>query len=448
MSDASNNAAPSESRKRRWDGDTDSQVITEHTPAVADNHPAEELSRKRVEREYAIDVNINSSVNRQSLAKSSTHRSISDATGAEVTTRGRFYDNAVDATPEDPALHLHVSAVSQDSLDRAVAMIERLKSEASNDGTPSSPLHNTVDAGYESGGGRHNRPTSSAGSASVGHTRLQEKVYVDIESERGFNVRAKLIGTGGENMKYIQNTTGVRVQVRGRGSGYNDRDGYTDPYEPMHLYVTASSEESLNQARGYCQSLIGTIKEQYHEFKESGGRGGRYYEHHGRNGGSRDSRDYGRSRHQASYHNDSGQYGDQSYSSSRSRGYNHGYQQHQHSQDYISPSSATDSTPTAGANASADAATANQANYADYYAQYYQYYGYYPDYSNYYANSDPNAVVSDVSAKPAPTGADTSTNIRTSTDTDPMAHYSPDRDPAEDNGYHNVPPPPSYDSKN
>ncbi|KAJ2787429.1 hypothetical protein GGI15_000731 [Coemansia interrupta] len=449
MSNVSDSAATRESRKRRWDGDADGQAISEHLPVMPEKRQEEGLSRKRIEREYTTDVDINSSANRQSLAKSSTHRSISDATGAEVTTRGKYYENADDATPDDPALHLHVDATSQDSLDRAVAMIERLKSEVPNDGTSTSSLHNIADAEHESRNDRHDRPTSAAGSSSAGYTRLEEKVYVYIESERGFNVRAKLIGTGGENMKYIQNTTGVRVQVRGRGSGYNDRDGYTDSHEPMHLHVTASSEESLNQARGYCQSLIDTIKEQYDEFKESGGRGGRYYEHHGRNGGGgRDGRDYGRNRHQQPYHNGSSQYGDQSYSSSRSRGYNHGYQQHQYPQDYISPSSATGSTPTAGTNASTDASAADQANYAEYYAQYYQYYGYYPDYSNYYANSDTNAVASDVNVKPMPTSADTNSNIGATTDKDPMARYSPGRESAEDNGYHSVPPPPSYDSKN
>ncbi|KAJ2861851.1 hypothetical protein GGI22_002341, partial [Coemansia erecta] len=52
-----------------------------------------------------------------------------EATGVEISTKGRYYSNPSDATPEDPALYLYVQAQSQQSLDNAIAMIERMKAE-------------------------------------------------------------------------------------------------------------------------------------------------------------------------------------------------------------------------------------------------------------------------------------------------------------------------------
>ncbi|KAJ1732499.1 hypothetical protein LPJ61_002012 [Coemansia biformis] len=319
-------------------------------------------------RAFSADVDINHSANRQALAKGATHRIVTEATDAEITTRGRYFADSGDATPVDPALHLHVEAADRDSLDRAVAMIERMKI----DGVPDIPPHTDDRPGTFSGGDRFR----SGRTGSDTPHGFQDKVFLEVESERGFNVRAKLIGTGGENMKYIQSTTGARVQVRGRGSGYSEMQPGTDPLEPMHLLVMADSEDVLNLAREYSRSLVDTVHAQYNEFKDGGGR--RHDRH-----GHRDGR--GRHGHHDVHQTQQYPYGQEhapEYAQHYGQPHAHEYAQaHPHQayqqQSYPEPHGQDGQPP------AADAAAAYN-EYAAYCAQYYQYYGMYPDYSAYY----------------------------------------------------------------
>lgn len=316
-------------------------------------------------------VDINQAVNRQHLAKTSTHSMVMEATGAEITTRGRYFENADDATADNPSLHLYIEATSQETVDQAVQMLERMKNSQVD--TPSGGEAITPKTASESGGGRYSQQPQ----------RINDKVMVEVNSERGFNVRAKLIGVGGENMKYIQHTTGAKVQVRGNGPGYQ-----TDPYEPMHLFITAYNETSLAQAKEYCQNLVETIYAQYYEFKENGptynnGGNRRYHQNYNGNGGGgggggyRDNRDYYDRYNQRQQHG-------RHYNYNRQSSYHHNQQQ-QYGSSYPQSS-----------------------EYADYYAQYYQYYGTYPDQSGY--------------------------------------HHQDNSSSQQDDGYHNVPPPPNYSS--
>ncbi|KAJ2707568.1 hypothetical protein H4R19_004890 [Coemansia spiralis] len=326
-----------------------------------------------VTRAFCADVDISHSANRQALAKGATHSIIMEATDTEITTRGRYLDDPATATPDDPALHLHVEAGDQAALDRAVEMIEQMKLEGGLDHLP----HASDRASHHPGGDRH-RSGRSGPDASYCYT---DKVFLEVESGRGFNVRAKLIGTGGENMRYIQDTTGARVQVRGRGSGYADGPPGLDSSEPMHLLVMADSEDVLCQAREYCRSLVDTVHAQHNEFRDGGGGGGRRHDRHGHRDGHRDSW----SRHDS----------------------HHAPQQ----QQLYAPEQAMAYPAQQPAADAAAAAAYNE--YAAYCTQYYQYYGQYPDYSAYYAQADPGAA-------PMPDAA------------------------AGQDGYHSVPPPVNY----
>ncbi|KAJ2742398.1 hypothetical protein GGI20_004514 [Coemansia sp. BCRC 34301] len=278
-------------------------------------------------------------------------------------------------------------------------------------------------------------------SADGNQQRLLDKVYVEVESVRGFNVRAKLIGTGGENMKYIQNTTGARVQVRGNGSGCDDNAPGSDPYEPLHLYITATSEEAMSQAKEYCSSLVETLHAQYHEFRDIGSRRQEPSSY-------RDTRGYDRDRHQSSRYRSEGHYSgrsQQSYYSSRQEyplkheyasqhAYSQAYQQQEYPQQgYSQPHPQT--TPSG----TADAAAYDE--YAKYYAQYYQYYGTYPDQSTYYDQVSyvaPEQLAQDTYSQSRPqypntAAADTSNE-----------EALPSNIPVHQNGYHSVPPPVDY----
>jgi hypothetical protein len=65
-----------------------------------------------------------------------------------------------------------------------------------------------------------------------------EKVPIGLESVPGFNLRAQVVGHGGAYVKHIQQETGCRVQIKGRGSGYLEAATNRESDEEMYLNVT------------------------------------------------------------------------------------------------------------------------------------------------------------------------------------------------------------------
>lgn len=65
-----------------------------------------------------------------------------------------------------------------------------------------------------------------------------EKVPIDITPAHGFNLRAQIVGESGRNVKWIQQETNCRVQIKGRGSGFLERDTNLESDEDMYLSIT------------------------------------------------------------------------------------------------------------------------------------------------------------------------------------------------------------------
>jgi len=63
-------------------------------------------------------------------------------------------------------------------------------------------------------------------------------VFVGIEPDRTFNARAKIVGPQGAYVKHIQQETGAKVQLKGRGSGYVEPTSGTEAFEPLHIHIT------------------------------------------------------------------------------------------------------------------------------------------------------------------------------------------------------------------
>jgi len=65
----------------------------------------------------------------------------------------------------------------------------------------------------------------------------EEKIFVGLEPISGFNLRAQVVGRGGDNVKYIQQETGCKVQIKGRGSGFMEPQSGQEGEEPMFLHI-------------------------------------------------------------------------------------------------------------------------------------------------------------------------------------------------------------------
>lgn len=65
----------------------------------------------------------------------------------------------------------------------------------------------------------------------------EEKIPISLEPVPGFNLRAQVVGHGGSYVKHIQQETGCRVQIKGRGSGYVELSTGRESDEDMFLHV-------------------------------------------------------------------------------------------------------------------------------------------------------------------------------------------------------------------
>jgi hypothetical protein len=95
------------------------------------------------------------------------------------------------------------------------------------------------------------------------------RVPIDIDTRElpGFNVRGKIVGNYGINVKHILQMTGVKVQIRGRGSGYTESNSGVELDEPMFLSLTCGVDKNMEAARKLCEDLVKTVRMEYERTK-------------------------------------------------------------------------------------------------------------------------------------------------------------------------------------
>ncbi|KAI1841979.1 hypothetical protein JX266_011839 [Neoarthrinium moseri] len=320
--------------------------------------------------DYIKDIEVNDLRNRYLLTKGSTQKMIKEETGADVTTRGSYYPDKSMATAANPPLYLHVTSTSKLGLEQAVAKIEEMMKQE---------LPNLVDERRFK-----RRDQEQVERDEFGRRKWPEaRIPISLEPVQGFNLRAQVVGHGGSYVKHIQQETGCRVQIKGRGSGYLEASTNRESDDDMYLHVAGPDPNMVEKAQQLCEDLLGSVKEQYEEFKARpprqsyGGHGG-----HGGYGGHHD-------RHNRDDRSGSGQgYG----------GYGSGYSN--------SPApGANSASPAPGAGSPANA----NDQYAQAYAQYYggqdpyAAYGGYAAYMQYYQQY--YAAAQAQQGSPAPPGA-------------------------------------------
>ncbi|KID91530.1 KH domain protein [Metarhizium guizhouense ARSEF 977] len=298
--------------------------------------------------DYIQDIEVNDLRNRYLVTKSSTQKKIGEETGADITTRGNYYPNKAMATAANPPLYLHITSTTKSGLEAAVAKINELIKQE---------LPQLVDERrFRRRDQEQPEPEREREREHGGRRKWpEERIPIDLEPIPGFNLRAQIVGHGGSYVKHIQQETGCRVQIKGRGSGYLEGATNRESDEDMYLHVAGPDAGMVEKAKELCEDLVANVKEQYDEFKS---RPPRYNDRGGQHGGDRYRG--GNDRHHDR--------GNQSYG---------GYGQDRYGQDQ----NASTNSPAHGANSPAT-------NAADYAAQYAQYYGGADPYAAYggYAN--------------------------------------------------------------
>lgn len=222
--------------------------------------------------DHIKDIEINDLRNRYTLTKGATQKRIKDETGADVTTRGEYFPDKNMATATNPPLYLRITSTSKEGLDKAVAMIEEMMKE---------DLPNLVDERRF----RRREPEPFERDEFGRRKWPEEKISVGLEPISGFNLRAQVVGRGGDNVKYIQQETGCKVQIKGRGSGFMEPQSGQESEEPMYLHIAGPRPEGVARAKQLCDELLEKIKADYQDFKERGPI--RYGERDGGYGGGR-----------------------------------------------------------------------------------------------------------------------------------------------------------------
>ncbi|KAL9537163.1 hypothetical protein MBANPS3_012026 [Mucor bainieri] len=283
--------------------------------------------------EFIKDIPINDLKNRYMLTRGATQQQIQQETGAgsplydthhgarltctvlDVITRGKYYPYVQLASDKEPPLYLHITAPDKKSLDKAVAKIEELIE------TAQVPLPGT---GYPP---REERPEIKRPERKFYEKRLP----VQVTGTPHFNLRAKIVGPNGAFVKHIQNETGCRVQLKGKGSGFYETSTGVESEEPLHIHVSSAREESLEAGIKLTQDLLDTVKAEAERGPPS---------HYGYNRGG-------------------------GYNSGRG-GYNNGYSSH-----YSSYNQPAASAPAAPSDPAAAAAGYDYEAYNNYYNSYY-----------------------------------------------------------------------------
>lgn len=363
--------------------------------------------------DYIRDIEVNDLRNRYTLTKGSTQKMIKEETGADVTTRGSYLPDKSLATAANPPLYLHVTSTTKAGLEKAVEKINELMQQE---------LPNLVDERRF----RRREPEQVERDEFGRRKWPEEKIPILFGSVPGFNLRAQVVGHGGAYVKYIQQETRCRVQIKGRGSGFMEQGTGAESDEDMYLHVAGPDPAEVKRAKQLCLELLDNVKQQYEEFKAR--------PPHQRIGFGGDNR--------GAYGGSNGYGGDRQ--SDRSNSYGGGYG------GYNSPA-----PPTPGAgqmspnNAKTDAEAAYAAQYAQYYAQNggdpYAAYGGYEAYCHYYQQyyAAQQAQQQAQSAPGAPPGAPSSVPPPPPpSEAPPGASQAPPPPPSGPPGGYNAPPPP------
>ncbi|KAL5397848.1 hypothetical protein PMIN06_010748 [Paraphaeosphaeria minitans] len=164
------------------------------------------------------------------------------------------------ATAANPPLYLRVTSTSKEGLEAAVQQIQDLMNQELPDLVDQRRFRRREPEQFERDEfGRRKWP--------------EEKLPVDLEPITGFNLRAQVVGRGGDNVKYIQQETGCKVQIKGRGSGFMEQQTGAESDEPMFLHIAGPKPEGVEKAKELCEELLNKVRSDYQSFKENASQG-------------------------------------------------------------------------------------------------------------------------------------------------------------------------------
>ena len=204
---------------------------------------------KESEAPFNCKVEVNDLKNRYILTRSVTQTQIYEETGANVSTKGKYYADVSKATEVDPPLYLLVEAQNQSSFEKALNKIDQIKYQ---------DFSSVID---------HNSKPIERPQHQIKRRWDEFRLYVNIESFKQINLRAKIVGPQGIFVKYIQQETNTKIQIKGVGSGFIEPDLGKESSEPMYINVTGPDSSQLPYARDLLEDLLLAVKDEFERLR-------------------------------------------------------------------------------------------------------------------------------------------------------------------------------------
>nr|CCA26015.1 conserved hypothetical protein [Albugo laibachii Nc14] len=85
--------------------------------------------------------------------------------------------------------------------------------------------------------------------------KKRKKVYIPVDKYPDINFMGLLIGPRGSNQKRMEDESGAKILIRGKGSS-KDAFGEPDENDDLHVLITADSEEAIARAQASIEEIL------------------------------------------------------------------------------------------------------------------------------------------------------------------------------------------------
>ncbi|CAD7694672.1 unnamed protein product [Ostreobium quekettii] len=233
--------------------------------------PAARLaSQVEEKKEICREVVINDAPNqiRYHLTRRGTQEDIQRRTATVIVTRGTYCPPGAKLDERDKPLHLRIlpgagAGYDDASKERAVeAAAAEVQRQMRGDQGSSVGHHGSSRPGCSLGGseqvpyGRGNRAVP--GQQPVSLQSYQAKLPIGLQAPPEFGLASRLQGPDGCYLQHIMKQTGVTVVLQGQGSGGPAGQ------EPLHMLLTSTNSQRLEEAKSLAGNLIDTVRTEYY----------------------------------------------------------------------------------------------------------------------------------------------------------------------------------------
>jgi hypothetical protein len=237
------------SQKRPQSTELPPQVLSPSVASIVSPYPADPVEIKLCVLEYPI----NDSPARMEFLKSSVLAEVNKKSGALLAVKGKYLspeEKSQNAEQGEKPLHLLIQAPLQANVDAAVRLLKDIEVKGT--------------AGVIKTGG------STLSSGGGGQHYVQDKVFVGLtQVAENFDLKEKLQGTANSFFDHIMRTTGARIHLRGRGSGYIEPTSGKESFEALYIYIQHGNKEGLSKAKQLCDDLVRHVQQEYEAFQKT-----------------------------------------------------------------------------------------------------------------------------------------------------------------------------------